>query len=76
MSAPTVHVSTPRGELSCEVHSDPNYPGLTVFWNGRQIAVIEENPMVAGAMRVMTWATEREDPDNVVAILPADGGQS
>lgn len=66
----SVSVTTELGKLSCEVHSDPFFPGLTIMWNGRQIAVIEAAKPV---IRVMVWDTDAEDPSNVLPVFPGYG---
>lgn len=70
--APSVEVDTRLGKISCEVCEDPNYPGLTVYWGGRQIAVIE--PATEGSiMRIMAWDKDEDDPSDVLPIFPGYG---
>lgn len=68
--APCIKTDTPMGPLSAELSTDPDYPGLTIYWNGRQIAVIEPAKPV---MRVMVWDTDAEDPSTVVPVFPGYG---
>lgn len=66
----SVKVETELGVLTCEAHTDPSYPGLTVYWNGRQIAVIEAAKPV---MRVMVWDTDADDPSSTLPVFPGYG---
>ena len=72
-----VKIETKIGELSCEVHTDPAYPGLTIMWNGRQIAVFEQSPSVWGEktsnMRALLWDTDNENPSTVAPIFAGYG---
>jgi hypothetical protein len=69
---PTVEVSTAIGKLSCEAVNFSEYPGLTVYWGGRQIAVIEPQ---GDGIRVLVWQTDDDDPDHVIDCRPGYGEQ-
>lgn len=65
-----IRIQTAGGLLRAETHSDPNFPGLTIYWGDRQIAVIE---YAAPFMRVCTWDSDKEDPSSVLPIFPGYG---
>jgi len=65
-----IKAKTPMGTLSAELSTDPDYPGLTIYWNARQIAVVEPAKSV---IRVMVWDNDEEDPSTVVPVFPGYG---
>ena len=66
----SVEVQTSLGTLRAEVHADPAYPGLTIYWGNRQIAIVES---AAPMMRVYVWDTDNEDPSAVLPVFPGYG---
>lgn len=67
---PDIKTETPIGTLSAELSTDPDYPGLTIYWNGRQIAVVEP---AQSMIRVMVWDADEDDPSTIVPVLPGYG---
>ena len=55
-----ITIQTPIGALSAELHTDPDHPGLTIYWGERQIAVVEQAAVhdqrkPQEVPRVMVW---------------------
>jgi len=65
-----IKAKTPLGTLSAELSTDPDYPGLTIYWNARQIAVVEPHQTV---IRVMVWDNDEDDPSTTVTVSPGYG---
>ena len=68
-------VATPVGKLQCEVWDDPDHPQLVLYWNDREIAVVDvEMSTEPGYPRVFTWSASRHGgPIKGVRIFPGYG---
>ena len=66
-------VATPAGKLQCEVWDDPGHPQLVLYWNSREIAVVDVDPSEK-CPRVFTWSTQRRGgPVKGLKIFPGYG---
>jgi hypothetical protein len=61
---------TKLGVLTCERSADPEYPGLFISWNERQLVLVDADGPQDGAMTVRVWQEEGMDPIATVAVLP------
>lgn len=62
-------VQAQRGDLLvCEAHPDHDYPGFTLYWDARQIAVIEFDGQDAATPRILVWTDDKEDFTLEIAI--------
>ena len=52
---------TSAGEITASLWDDPNYPGITVFINGEQVAVVEYQVDTKKHV-VHVWNEESDEP--------------